>query len=291
MKASAEEVARAAPKYLGKPYSEMDCQEFVERCLRDAGAPMNLPGSNAWYREVMRNGWAGTPEECKEIFGSVPKGAFLFILKQNGKEPAKYRRDGIGNASHIGLVTWTGKGAIHSSSSRGCVAESDFKGKTIPNGGWNRVGLWNVLSYGAEIDAALEKTISDPMEQDEEAEVQTEQATVWAENGQPVKMRASREKGTAGYGMYDEIPVGTVVDVISQDGTWSQVNYGRRHGWYIQSRFLKSGSGEAHEAPAVGTEEDEVTITLSMSRADAERLAAALERLSWAISQQIGGLG
>ena len=49
-----------------------------------------------------------------------------------------------------------------------------------------------------------------------------------------------------------------------------------------------SASGCLHQT---GTEEDEVTITLSMSRADAERMAATLENLSWAISQQIGGLG
>ena len=134
-------------KYLGVPYSTMDCQAFVEKCLQDCGENKNLAGSNAWFREVNNNGVIMTPEECVRELGTVPKGAFLFILKQDGGEPAKYKPDGLGNASHIGLCTGSrGEGAIHSSQSRGCVAESKFKNKTI-NGGWNRVGLWNKVAY------------------------------------------------------------------------------------------------------------------------------------------------
>ena len=135
-------------QYLGVPYSQMDCQEFVEQCLRDCGLNKNLAGSNAWYREVMKNGAVMTPEECVKKLGKVPDGAFLFIVLDDGKEPEKYKQDGLGNASHIGICTGSrGKGAIHSSSSKGCVCESEFHGKTIKNGGWNRVGLWNQVAY------------------------------------------------------------------------------------------------------------------------------------------------
>lgn len=138
-------------KYIGTPYSTMDCQAFVEKCLADCGLRWDLAGSNAWYREVIKNGWVGSPEACVREYGKVPEGAFLFILLHNGKEPEKYKPDGLGNASHIGLCTGSrGKGAIHSSSSKGCVAESEFHGKTIPNGGWNMVGLWNKVDYGTE---------------------------------------------------------------------------------------------------------------------------------------------
>jgi hypothetical protein len=125
----------------------MDCQAFVEKCLADCGLRKDLAGSNTWYREVMKNGAVMTPEECVRELGCVPKGAFLFILAQDGKEPEKYKKDGLGNASHIGICTIPrGEGAIHSSASRGCVAESQFKQKSI-NGGWNRVGLWDQVAY------------------------------------------------------------------------------------------------------------------------------------------------
>ena len=77
----ASELLKVSPKYLGTPYSKMDCQAFVEKCLSDIGIHDNLPGSNAWYRRMT---WVGTPEECKTSFGKIPEGAFLFILKSDG---------------------------------------------------------------------------------------------------------------------------------------------------------------------------------------------------------------
>ena len=131
---------------LGTPYAQMDCQAFVEWCLRQCGLNKDLAGSNAWYREVMKNGTVLTPEECVKQLGKVPAGAFLFIHAFDGGEEKRGYHDGLGNASHIGIVTEKGEGAIHSSASRGCVAESRFKGKTI-QGGWNKVGLWNRVAY------------------------------------------------------------------------------------------------------------------------------------------------
>ena len=138
-------------KYLGRTYSQMDCQAFVEQCLADAGLNVNLTGSNAWYRAMT---WVGTPEECRAKFGSIPVGAFLYILEQNGKEPNQYKADGLGNASHIGIYIGRESGAIHSSYSRGGVYYSPFTGSTI-NGGWNRVGLWTELDYGETVNEML----------------------------------------------------------------------------------------------------------------------------------------
>lgn len=147
---------------LGTPYKQMDCQAFIEWCLARCGFRKDLAGSNAWYREVKKNGVILTPEECVKQLGCVPKGAFLFILKFDGGEEARGYHDGLGNADHIGICTGTkGEGAIHSSSSKGCVAESVFKGKSI-KGGWNRVGLYNKVSYdygagGGGVDPEPEK--------------------------------------------------------------------------------------------------------------------------------------
>lgn len=145
-------VSRQGEKYLGTPYAVMDCQAFVEACLRDAGIEMDLAGSNAWYRTM---DWTGTPEECIALFGSIPKGAFLYILEFDGNEPDHYKADRIGNASHIGIYTGTNNGAIASSKSRGGVIHSYFEEATI-NGGWNRVGLWKQLDYGETVNQWLQ---------------------------------------------------------------------------------------------------------------------------------------
>ena len=258
----ASRMCEAAPKYLGTAYSEMDCQAFVEKCMSDAGVSMNLAGSNTWYRNMT---WVGTPEECRKKFGTIPKGAFLYILEHDGGEPKKYQGDGIGNVSHIGLYTgmtvdemvmpvanliedkternafvkkvYFGNGAMHSSSSRKCVCTSYFGGKTISGGGWNRIGLWNAFSYGEAIDAILNgnKAIEEKTETGGDGMT----ATVYTADGKTVKMR---NRPSTNSSLYWDIPSGTIVTVTGEsDGEWTAIRYGGRDG-YMMSKFLVHGT-------------------------------------------------
>ena len=153
MKASAEEFSAVGFAFVGRSYEDMDCQEFVERCMESVGIKKDLKGSNAWFRAMT---WTGSPEECLRKFGSIPRGALLFIHAFDGGERKRGYVDGRGNASHIGIKTGTGEGALHSSESRGGVCESKFRDKTIKNGGWNMVGLWaDGFTYGEKIDRIL----------------------------------------------------------------------------------------------------------------------------------------
>lgn len=238
----ASEIVRVSPKYLGTPYNTLDCQAFVEKCLRDCGNSTNLAGSNAWYRKVMQEGWVGTPEECKKQFGMIPVGAFLFILSDNGKEPEKYKKDGIGNASHIGIYTnLTGKqmvqmakdfgnaiagafnygnGAIHSSSTYGAVCTSNFAGKAI-NGGWNRIGLWNKIDYGIGL-------WNQPEEEAGGNNMTTYQAKV-------VGGRLNlREQPSSGATKVCQIPDGEIVNVTDETGNWAKTSYSGHTGWVLK---------------------------------------------------------
>ena len=97
--------------YVGTPYTRMDCQGFVEAVLKDLnvvkpdGTPYNWRGSNSMFRNYIR--WRGTIEECKKKFGSIPLGAFLFLVKHDGGEVEKGYHDDLGNASHVGLYVGT----------------------------------------------------------------------------------------------------------------------------------------------------------------------------------------
>lgn len=261
------DMVRAAPKYLGTAYSKLDCQAFVEACMRDAGDGKNLAGSNAWYRECIRTGWVGTPEECRNRFGCIPKGAFLFILKASGNEPERYKGDGIGNASHIGLYTDEtgdemtaqamadgvfgayrydyGNGAIHSSSSRGCVCTSRFAGKTI-NGGWNRVGLWRHIDYGENVNGILNG-------EDGGGKVEPYKAGVV---GGALNLR---EEPATSAKRIAQIPDGTVLTVTEENGTgWAKVEYDGYTGWVMMKYLVSDADG--------GTE------TVTVSRKELEKL-------------------
>ena len=236
----AQAVVDNAPKYLGTPYNKMDCQAYVEAVLRDAGINKNLAGSNAWFREVKAHGWVGTPNECKAKYGSIPPGAFLFVLKQDGKEPEKYKGDGIGNASHIGIYTAMtgdemcaisgnpyaqqynfGSGAINSSNSRGFVCTSKFQGKAI-SGGWNRIGLWNRINYGGG------------------GEVQTYKAKVV---GGALNLRKEPSRDSA---RITQIPDGATVTVTQDLSAWSKVEWNGITG-YVMSDYLQKVEGEPSE--------------------------------------------
>ena len=236
-----EELAKAGCKYMGVSYSRLDCQAFVEKAMADCGLSKNLPGSNAWYRECMANGWVGYPDECIKQFGVIPVGAFLFILNQNGKEPERYKKDGIGNASHIGIYTGMtgskmceiarqsgvsnpdkynyGNGAMHSSSSRGCVCTSKFAGKAI-DGGWNRVGLWSRIDY------------SDAYSKVEVVKVEPYQAKVV---GGKLNLR---EQPNFGAESLCRIPDGEIITVVDEAPEWAKTGYSGHTGW-VKMEFLE----------------------------------------------------
>ena len=257
-KPSASVLSEQGDKYIGTPYAKMDCQALVEQILRDVGINLNLPGSNAWYRKMT---WTGSPEECKRTFGRIPVGAFLYILRQDGGEPGKYKADGIGNACHIGVYIARQDGAINSSSKRGQVCYSKFAGKSI-SGGWNRVGLWDRLSYGDDIDKKIGG--SDPV-----------RAIVTSDNGLSVNLR---QRATTKALIVARLPVGTVVEVTGSDGAWSSVaaaGYGS--GW-IMTQYLQM-EGAADPGQSAGD-----TITVQLTRGQADALVA----LGDAVADQIG---
>ena len=228
----AADLAKIGQRFLGCSYSDMDCQEFIERCLADLGLYKDLPGSNAWFREMT---WTGSPEECVSRFGCVPPGAFLFIVENDGREPQRYRGDGKGNASHMGLKTGTGLGAIHSSASRGMVAESNFADKTIRNGGWNRVGLWDRVDYGDRINRIL--TGGQSAEQGEEEDPMGTTAQVYTNSGTDVFLRAKPDTSCP---IWWRVPVGTEVEVLERGDKWSRIKWGDTTG-YMMSQFLIDG--------------------------------------------------
>jgi len=279
------DLARAGCRYLGEKYSDMDCQRFVRQCMSDLG--LSAPaGSNKLFRTMT---WTGTPEECKKKFGTIPPGAFLFIHEFDGGEVARGYTDGKGNASHIGIYTaMTGRdmvdqavaegntravnynfgdGAIHSSSTREHVATSSFSGKSI-RGGWNRIGLWNKIDYGENVNAILNGKRSDG-EGGEKMEVCF--ATVSGGNEKkPINMRKRPDQNSE---LIREVPQGHTVEVIERGEEWCLVEYGVKTG-YIMTRFIHM-DGETETGPGGQDAADhtqpggQVTISLTYDQATA----------------------
>lgn len=234
-------------KYLGRDYDDIDCQALVEAMLRDVGVNQNWRGSNAMYRDMA---WVGTPEECVAKFGRVPVGALIYILEATGA-PDIYKDD-VGNASHVGVKTGVGLGAINSSESKGGVVESKFANKTIRNGGWNRVGICKLLDYGSDIEEALygPKEASNTI---------TRTATVKTSGGR-LNLRASPDLSAK---IVDSIPNGAAVTILGYSGPeWANVSYGGVVG-YAAMAYLSAS-------------ETTGDVTITITREAAEVLLAAL---------------
>ena len=116
-------------------------------------------------------------------------------------------------------------------------------------GGWSKVTWrkktgWMMSSFLVDPDTPVPDHDPEPTP-DPDPPVLIEDATVWSDNGKPVKMR---EKPSQSCRLYDDIPVGTVVAVDEYNACtdtngnrWSKVSYGIRKGWYIMTKFLSVG--------------------------------------------------
>ena len=226
--------AQQGDKYLDTPYSQMDCQKFYEQMLADVGVKKDLKGSNAWYRAM---DWTGTPEECMKTFGQIPIGATLFIWANDGGEVARGYTDGKGNATHIGVFIGRNTGAIHSSATRGKVAFSNFKCKTI-RGGWNRVGLTRLLSYGEKVDKMIGTPTDIPVVTATPAVTNTPVQT--ATPLRTAMVTGGRLNVRTGPGRENpaitQLDNGEQVEIIADHGEWAEINY-KRHG-YVMKQFL-----------------------------------------------------
>lgn len=283
-KYSAEQLSLAGDQFLGRAYSEMDCQEFVERCLQAIGLVIDLKGSNAWFRKMT---WTGTPEECMKLFGCVPTGAFLFIWDNNGSEVARGYTDGKGNASHIGIVTHRNDGAIHSSASRGCVATSKFQDKTIKNGGWNRVGLWDRMDYGKTVNWLLEHMGigSAPAEETKEDKPMT--AIVTGPNGETVNLRESYSTKS---GRIMKVPDGTSAEILDTHGDWSKVKVLGKTGWMMSEYLVADDSGTPDEEFDSGdlNADDGEKVTLTFTAGELRAMLPYLDMITDKIAAKVG---
>ena len=140
--------------YIGTPYSKLDCQGFVEQVLKDLGvrkpdgSPYNWKGSNSMFRNYIR--WRGTIDECIKKFGSIPKGAFVFLVEHDGGEVEKGYHDDLGNASHVGLYIGTSPNPCMDSQPTGGVQMRKLNVFT-------HVGLMDMVDYSTELNRPNEQ--------------------------------------------------------------------------------------------------------------------------------------
>ena len=243
-----QEIVDAQPTYKNgaSNTSECDCIGMVKYGLRENGVSFSTSGTNYSFRHHVDNIRAINSASDLAVGDVVFK--FYAPGDPGWNLPDKYRQGGsedngdYNDYYHIGVVKSVSPlEIIHMTSPS---AKTDTK-----------IGKWSrVASLKSQyISDSPEPTPPGP-EPTPPTPEPGEQATVYAENGKPVKMRA---RPSTGCSLYWEVNCGTIVDVLDRGDEWSKIKGQTRDGLrqgYMMTKFLLFGD----DMPV-----EEVTVTIS----------------------------
>lgn len=286
-----EEICRENPEYqTGGDGSggKCDCIGMCRGALKRAGAEdvRNMRGTNNAVR-------SGSFLNLREIRSAGELQLGDVVLKTRSKDdksmplPDKYRKGGSQYSAKWGETNWTHIGTVtglHPLEITHMTSPHPKKDTSLSGWSWAAELPW--VEYSEKVEPAE----PDPEQEDKSVET----AVVWSASGGAVKLRAGKTEGTASYRLYDEIPVGTSVDVLERGEKWCKVSCGRRKGWYMKTEFLLFDGaavqpGEDPEGQA--SDPEKVEITLTMTREEAQLLLKIADNLGWKLAQATGGVG
>lgn len=127
----------------GIPYSQLDCIHFVNQVRIDLGLRSMLNGTNTLWRSNNLV-WKGTLQDAYtrwqvSTWNQLPQGILLFRIKSESDPtyneppiPSRYYMDGIGNVTHVGIMTGLGQGIMQS---------GGYGGRGVHESGWQN-GYW-----------------------------------------------------------------------------------------------------------------------------------------------------
>ena len=243
---------KSAEEALGWPYVSpgtsnaqgIDCSGLFVKIYRDQGVSI-YHGSNRIFRKYCSE--TGKLSNTSQLIPGMA------VFKWKDRPPDGYS-DNMGDFHHIGLVASVKPlRIIHASSAAGKVVTDDEK--KLKN--WAYWGKLKDVNYGQE----------NQTDGSENMNVLT--ATVFAESGNSVKMRA---KPSTASNTYWNVPIGAVVDVYEKNNDWCNIGYGGRAG-YMMTKFL-------HFSEEENPEKDEfVSVSKAELQKDYDMLGALLKQL------------
>ena len=281
VKTAAELIQREPPiPYVlgGETLAGLDCQGYIEYCVRQNGGTMSYAGSNEMWRSDSI--WTGTLDEAKKKGYMVP-GALLFIVENDGNEPDKYKQGGKsykpgfeGNASHVGMYLKSPLAEVgHASSSRGKVSSSTLKNA------WTHLSLSKNIDYTEFLDHYTDGgSGSGGSGQPTEPEQGGSQMPTGVERLHQVILPEDKAGQTVNFRKKPSIKSNTIVlaripdrtyvmagDMFTQNGiNWKMVKYNGLNGYIIVDYLIDVSEGvqpETPENPEVPVVVPEVPVT------------------------------
>lgn len=219
-----DDIIIAKPKYeLGcSDTKKCDCIGMVKYSARKNNVAFSTSGTNDTFRTKVTN-----IRKLSSV-SVLKRGDVVFKAKNPDASgynlPSKYKKGGSGYNGD--LTDYTHIGVVKSVNPLKIIHMTSPTSKTdTVIGNWKYTAELNIVNYnsGSDIEDGKDKVVSN-------------KAIVVAEKGLWVKMRA---QPTTKCSLYDNIAVGSEVTILSENGDWVQISYGKRKGWYMMSKFLK----------------------------------------------------
>lgn len=262
-KMTAKQFAANAKKYIGQPYSKIDCAKLVN--LASNGA-ITAEGSNTqWRKETYEKGRItdGKPtnpypagNDLKSTQLEIGMGVFCHKSKDTKKYP-----DGLGDYCHVGIVTSVKPLRITNASSE--------YGKVMD---YTRIGTFCAWCRYKDIDYTNGKQTT---ETKEEGPMMYQAKT----NVGDLNVRKSATKSAASI---TKLKKGVVVSVYEVSGDWSRCQAGSVQGW-IMNKFLTKIASEddstAQKAPESDSAASDAEERIKELEARMDNVEAILEAL------------
>lgn len=215
--AARQVLARGVPyRNYGQSLYGMDSAGFIYYCFSRHGIIVPYVGTNTLYRAI---GGTRIPLRDAIAQGKLVPGSLLFRVNPSGKEPLKFRKDGLGDADFAQICV-DPTHAIYASPSKKAVVLDDIY---IASGRANMVVFHPGLDYGFATSPQPPQPPINP-----HREILGYMVVI---GGKKLNLRDEPSlKGTR----QAQIPDGTVIPVFARKDGWIQSEY-------VENGILKSG--------------------------------------------------
>lgn len=188
----------------GASKGSVDCSGAFTYWYRQGGSSMYHGSNTMWRKYTTEKGKIGEIE-------LVP-GMAVFKMRQDGKEPSAFKKDGLGNFYHVGLYIGGGQVIEAQSTKTGVITSS--------------ISTWGYA-------ARLKNTEYDVSEEAKEADKSAVTAQVYTSGG-TLNMRSGKSKSN---NIITRIPNAATVTVVEQGDDWCAVTYDSKSG-YVMTKYL-----------------------------------------------------
>lgn len=213
----AKDAIEVARRYIGTPYSEMDCINLIKKVIRTApgGVPgYTTAGTNTLWRSAEASAkYRDLTSRQEDIIGAR---AGMLAFKRSGAD-----------VHHVGIVTGEGT-VIHSSSAKGKVVE------TVLDSSWKLLGVHRYI----EVDDYIDLPVGDDDEKGGTS-VEVYKMRVRLED-EDSTLNVRNEPGRAGERI-GRLGHGAIVTVQAEmENGWKYIIYGDSSSGYVDGSFLEA---------------------------------------------------